>query len=208
MTTRASQRRDHWNRVYTSRLPTEVSWFQQQPETSLALIRQSRIERTAGLIDVGAGASRLAGQLLDAGYGPVTVLDVSAAALDHLRTELGERSGRVELVEADVTAFEPQRHYGLWHDRAVFHFLTDPADRRAYVRVLRAALAARGAVIIAAFALDGPPRCSGLEVVRYDAASLAGELGPGFELLESRPEVHVTPGGAEQRFEYHLFRLS
>lgn len=204
--TREPDRRAHWDRVYASRQPGEVSWYQPSPDLSLAMIGLAGADPKAGAIDVGAGASRLAARLLDAGYQPVTVLDVSPQGLRRLREELGERAAQVEFVEADVTQFRPRRRYGLWHDRAVFHFLTEPGDRRAYVETLRATLEPGGAAVIATFAPDGPERCSGLPVRRHDAESLAAELGPDFMHVESRREVHRTPAGVEQRFGYHLFR--
>ena len=199
-------RREHWNKVYATRSHDEVSWFETTPAASMDLIGRAGVDRASGAIDVGGGVSGLAEALLDAGYAPVTVVDVSGEALQRLRARLGARAADVEFVESDITAFRPARAYGLWHDRAVFHFLTEPADQRAYVEVLERALQPGGAAVIAAFALDGPTRCSGLDVQRYDAATLAERLGAGFRLLESCNVLHRTPSGAEQRFGYHLFR--
>ena len=202
----STERREHWNRVYRTKSPDEVSWFESSPAASLALITRAGVDPGTGAIDVGAGVSGLAGALLDAGFKPVAVLDVSREALERLRAKLGEHAAGVEFVETDVTAFHPTRQYGLWHDRAVFHFLTDSTDQCAYVEVLERALRPGGAAVIAAFALDGPTRCSGLDVERYDAATLASRLGRGFRLLESRDVLHRTPAGAGQHFGYHLFR--
>lgn len=201
-----SDRREHWNRVYLDRAPEKVSWFEAVPSMSLALIGRAGADPASGAIDVGAGASRLAGLLREAGYDPVTVLDISREALRRLRQELGDRAVGIEFLEADVTTFRPVRRYGLWHDRAVFHFLTDQAEQRAYVDVLVRAVRPGGAVIIAAFAPDGPARCSGLDVQRHDVATLSALLGADFEPVESRKAVHHTPAGVEQRFGYHLFR--
>jgi len=198
-------RREHWNRVYLDRSPREVSWFEERPSTSLAMIERAAVDPATGAIDVGAGASPLAGLLREAGYEPVAVLDVSKEALRRLRQELGTRAAGIEFIESDVTEFRPARRYGLWHDRAVFHFLTDAAGQRAYVNVLEQSVRPGGAVVIATFAPDGPTRCSGLDVQRHDATTLSTLLGTDFGWVESRAVIHRTPAGAEQRFGYHLF---
>jgi trans-aconitate methyltransferase len=198
-------RRSHWNRVYETKAPENVSWYQRRPEVSLELIAASGIGKDAGIIDVGGGASVLVDHLLDAGYTNLAVLDLSGAALSASRTRLGSKTTAVEWFEADVTSFEPPHRYALWHDRAVFHFLTDADDRARYVATLRQALQQNGAVIIATFAPDGPPKCSGLDVMRYDEHSIAAELGEEFQLREVRRETHVTPGKTEQRFNYFRF---
>ncbi len=198
-------RRDHWNRVYQTKAPESVSWYQPRPEVSLAMIAASGVDKDAGIIDVGGGASVLVDHLLGLGYTNLAVLDVSDAALSVSRSRLGSKATAVEWFEADVTTFEPQHRFGLWHDRAVFHFLTDTDDRIGYVATLSKALQPDGAVIIATFAPDGPPKCSGLDVRRYDEHSIAAELGAGFQLHEVRRETHVTPGSAEQRFNYFRF---
>jgi SAM-dependent methyltransferase len=198
-------RRDHWNRVYQTRAPESVSWYQQRPDISLELIAASGIARDAGIIDVGGGTSVLVDHLLELGYTNLAVLDLSGAALDVSRSRLGAWAAAVEWFEADVTSFEPPHRYALWHDRAVLHFLTDTEDRARYVTTLRKALQPNGTVIIATFAPDGPPKCSGLDVVRYDEHSIVAALGAGFQLHEVRRETHVTPGKAEQRFNYFRF---
>jgi SAM-dependent methyltransferase len=198
-------RRDHWNRVYQTKAPDSVSWYQRRPDVSLELIAASGIAKDAGIIDVGGGASLLVDHLLNLGYSNLAVLDISGAALDASRMQLGARAVAVEWFEADVTTFEPPHRYALWHDRAAFHFLTSTTDRASYVETLRKALTPGGTAIIATFALDGPPKCSGLDVVRYDEQSIAIELGAEFELLEVRQEAHVTPGKAEQKFRYFRF---
>lgn len=199
-------RRDHWNRVYQTKAPDSVSWYQRHPDVSLELIAASGVAKDAGIIDVGGGASLLVDHLLNLGYSNLAVLDVSGAALDTGRTRLGVRAVAVEWFEADVTTFEPRHRYALWHDRAAFHFLTDAHDRSRYVATLRKSLKPGGTAIIATFALDGPPRCSGLDVVRYDERSIAAELGAEFALREVRREAHITPGKAEQRFAYFRFK--
>ena len=199
-------RREHWNRVYLDRSPREVSWFEERPSASLALIERAGLDPATGAIDVGAGASPLAGLLREAGFEPVAVLDISGEALRRLRSQLGERAAGIEFIESDVTEFQPARRYGLWHDRAVFHFLTDEAGQRAYADVLERSVEPGGAVVIAAFAPDGPTRCSGLDVQRHDATTLSTLLGAGFRRVESRAVTHRTPAGAAQQFGYHLFR--
>jgi 2-polyprenyl-3-methyl-5-hydroxy-6-metoxy-1,4-benzoquinol methylase len=199
-----STRQAHWNQVYTSKAPTEVSWYQPRPERSLALIRASGVGRGQPIIDVGAGASLLVDALLADGYQDVTVLDISEQVLSKVRERLG--SAAVQLLQQDVTSFVPQRRYALWHDRAVFHFLTDSQERAAYVRALHQGVKPNGHVLIATFAPTGPERCSGLPVVRYDAPALAAQLGDEFELLESAEEQHRTPWGAPQQFIYAHFQ--
>lgn len=194
----------HWEEVHRTKAPEARSWFAPTPATSLALVDAAGVQPTARVIDVGGGTSRLSDALLARGFEHVTVLDISAAALDEARERLADP--RVTFIEADVTSASLPGPYDLWHDRAVFHFLTETAERAAYVRTLRGALAAGGHAIIATFALDGPTMCSGLPVVRYDPPSLARELGEGFDLVESRSEAHVTPAGKTQRFVYCLFR--
>jgi SAM-dependent methyltransferase len=183
-----------------------VSWYQRDPARSLEFIEAAGVSLADPILDVGGGASLLVDRLLERGFRDVTVLDVADGALERVRERLGEAAARVELLQADVTRFVPIRRYALWHDRAVFHFLVSPADRAAYLAALAAALRPRGHVVLATFALGGPQRCSGLDVVRYDAASLASELGAGFDLLRSEREEHVTPTGAVQPFQYCLFQ--
>lgn len=200
-------RRTHWNAVYRTKAPDAVSWYQSRPAISLELIYSAGVGRDAGVIDVGGGSSTLVDCLLDEGYQSLAVLDVSAEALALSRRRLGDRARAVQWFEADVTHFKSPRRYGLWHDRSAFHFLTDAADRRAYVDTLEHTLAPRGSVIIATFALDGPEKCSGLEVMRHDEGSLQRELGGGFELLETRRETHLTPWQTAQEFVYARFQL-
>ena len=199
-------RQEHWNQVYETKGPLDVSWYQRRPEVSLALIAAAGVSKDAGIIDVGGGTSVLVDCLLDAGYARLAVLDVSGAALSQSRIRLGARSAAVEWFEADVTTFMSPHRFSLWHDRAVFHFLTAADDRRGYVATLRQTLQPGGTVIIATFALDGPPKCSGLDIVRYDEPSILAELGPEFRLQEVRRETHVTPWESEQRFIYFRFQ--
>ncbi len=200
-------RHEHWNHVYRTKAPEQTSWHQSRPDVSLEMIAASGVAIDAGIIDIGGGTSVLVDHLLDLGYANLAVLDLSAAALTISRERLGARAARVEWYESDVARFEPPRDYALWHDRALFHFLTDADDRRKYLATLRKTLRSGGTVVIATFALDGPPKCSGLDVRRHDERSIAAELGREFELQEVRPEMHVTPWKSEQPFIYCRFRL-
>jgi trans-aconitate methyltransferase len=199
-------RRNHWENVYATKGENQVSWFQEAPEPSLALIELAGAIRSSAIIDIGGGASRLVDCLVSQGYEDVTVLDLSAAALASARSRIGDEANRVTWIAADVTAWEPSRTYDVWHDRAAFHFLTDPKDQMAYVARLRRALRPGGHAIIGTFAPDGPERCSGLIVSRYDANSLAATLGSGFELIDTRRHEHATPWGAMQKFQFSTFR--
>lgn len=199
-------RRGHWDRIYAERKPDEVSWHQERPSLSLELIGCAAPSKKSRLIDVGGGASRLAGSLLDAGYSDVTVLDVSARALAWAKEWLGSRAERVTWIESDVAGFAPETAYELWHDRAVFHFLTEAAEREAYVEAVRRSLKPGGAMVVATFALDGPDTCSGLPVRRYDAKLLREAFGPGFELVHVAAETHVTPWKTAQKFRYFLIK--
>jgi SAM-dependent methyltransferase len=200
-------RQAHWQRVWTTREADRVSWFESRADRSFALIRDVAEPPAAAIIDVGGGASVLVDRLLAEGFRDVTVLDVSAAALGIARARLGASADRVHWIASDVLAADlPERGYDLWHDRAVFHFLTEADDRQRYVHQLTRALRPDGHAVIACFAPEGPEKCSGLPVVRYDAPALAAELGPRFELLRSSRAEHSTPTGAAQQFLYALFR--
>ncbi len=197
--------KDHWERIYRDKSPYEVSWYQNVPRLSLALIENSGVTRDAPIIDVGGGASKLVDRLHRHGYTRLAVLDIAAAALQHARERMGDAAHDIEWYEADATRFQPPHAFALWHDRAVFHFLVSAEDRGAYVDVLTRSLQPKGQLIIAAFAIGGPLRCSGLDIVQYDAAKLNRELGPGFELVEQCAESHLTPAGKKQAFGYYRF---
>lgn len=201
-------RKEHWENAYSDKQPGETSWYQANPELSLSMISNAQPDFQAPVIDIGGGASLLVDHMLDLGYRDLTVLDISEKALHHARQRLGQRSALVQWIEADVTRFRPGRKYNLWHDRAAFHFLADAEDRAGYVRVLKNSLISGGQVIIATFALDGPKRCSGLDIVRYDARKLCGVLGPEFVLEEQAEETHITPARREQKFGFYRFRRS
>lgn len=200
-----SERQRHWETAYAGKAEEEAPWFQDTPELSLALLTATGVGRSARLIDVGGGASRLADALLDAGFKDITVLDIAEPGLAKTKARLERRADEIAWVVADITTWRPEGAFDLWHDRALFHFLTEAGDRRAYVETLRRALAPGGHVILAAFAPDGPKECSGLPVVRYDAAAITKELGGDFSLEEERAESHVTPGGAAQPYRYFRF---
>jgi len=206
MTTSASSpRAEHWERVYTDKGAGEVSWFAPQLDTSLALIDGLALPKAARIVDVGGGASTLVDDLIARGYGDVTVLDLSQAALDLARGRLGDRGACVRWVQGDVTRADLGcAAFDVWHDRAVFHFLTDPADRAAYLERVCCSLRTGGHVIIGTFAPDGPARCSGLPVVRYSAETLEATFGAAFERVAEASEQHVTPWGTVQSFVYCL----
>jgi SAM-dependent methyltransferase len=199
--------REHWEAIYTNKSPDEVSWYQEDPVASVGLITSVALDTDASIVDVGGGASTLVDALLRRGFGRLTVCDIAETALQHARSRLGEAAAGVEWRRSDILAGDlPKDAFDIWHDRAVFHFLTAAADRKRYVEQVAAALRNGGHVILATFASDGPDRCSGLEVRRYSTAALAAELGSRFELLDSMMEEHVTPAGATQKFQYCVFR--
>ena len=200
-----NDRKQHWEQVYTNKSPLEVSWFQQEPAVSLRMIQDSVSDRTQPVLDVGGGASALVDRLLERGYTNMSVLDISSKALEHAKERLGQQASQVEWYVSDVTEFAPPHKYACWHDRAVFHFLTNPADRAKYVEALSAALESGGHLVLAAFALDGPTMCSGLDIVQYDAEKLGWELGGRFKFLEEVDELHITPAQKEQLFCYYRF---
>jgi SAM-dependent methyltransferase len=202
----SESRQGHWQKVYVSKRENEVSWFQQTPAASLELIGRTGATPASAVIDIGGGASRLVDALIEMGFRHVTVLDLSAAALEAAKARLGDKASNVEWIVGDVTMWEPPRSYDIWHDRATFHFLTDAQDRAAYLSRLKQALKPGGHAIISTFALDGPERCSGLPVERYDAASLAQTLGEGFELVETMRQQHRTPWDSAQSFQFSVFR--
>lgn len=196
----------HWHDVYASKATTSVSWYQETPEPSLDLLQLAGASPDTGIIDVGGGASILTDTLLALGHGDLAVLDISPVALEAAQARLGADAGKVDWIVADITQWRPERSYGIWHDRAAFHFLVEESDRIAYVERLRSALRVGGHAIIGTFAPDGPDKCSGLAVRRYDAQSLGATLGADFRLVDSRRHDHVTPWGATQRFHFGTFR--
>lgn len=196
---------EHWDLVYGQTAVTQVSWFQAEPTVSLDLITAAALDPDDAVIDVGAGASTLVDRLLDRGFGDVTVLDVAGTAIEASQARLGARADRVHWVTADLLEWEPTRTYGLWHDRAVFHFLTEPAERERYRATLDRAVRPGGHVVVGAFAADGPTRCSGLPTARYDPESLSAEFA-GYAVEERVREEHHTPSGYVQPFTWLLLR--
>ena len=199
-------RQAHWQQVYETKATDAVSWYQPVPQPSADLLQLAGADAESGIIDIGGGASTLVDWLLDNGFRDVTVLDLSDAALAAARARLGDAASGVSWIAADVTRWRPARLYDVWHDRAAFHFLTYPFDLAGYLHRLRSALRAGGHAIIGTFAPDGPEKCSGLPVERYDAKSLAATLGDGFRLVDSCRHDHVTPWGSVQRFHFGTFR--
>ena len=199
-------RRQHWEKVWSRDNPSEVSWYQEAPAVSLGLIKNTGLDLDARILDVGGGASTLVDGLLDRGFINIEVLDLTDSAFDHSRSRLGTRSGRVTWATKDVTTFRAAQPIDLWHDRAVLHFLTKNRDRELYIQSLTESIAPNGHAIIATFALDGPKKCSGLEVVRYGSRKIMTLLGGDFQLLEIARETHLTPGKTRQRFTYFRFQ--
>src|SRR5262245_26038270 len=201
----ATDLKGHWEHVYSTKPEAGVSWYQDEPQLSLELIGAVAPTEGGRIIDVGGGASVLIDRLLDLRFGEIAVLDISETALGKARARLGERAERVRWVVADVTEGSELGTFDVWHDRAVFHFLTDPADRRSYVELAGKTVPAGGHLIIATFADDGPKRCSGLDVCRYNARPLAAELGEGYALVREARETHTTPWGSSQPLFYGVF---
>ncbi|MBB3918172.1 class I SAM-dependent methyltransferase [Rhizobium fabae] len=199
-------KREHWDEVYRTKANDCVSWYQPTPEPSLRALEDLQLPATVALIDVGGGASSLVDCLIERGWADLTVLDIAAPALDVAKGRLQGDATRVAWIVADVTEWRPGRRYDVWHDRAVFHFLTEPQQRLAYRHALETGTAPGSVVIIATFAPDGPERCSGLPVQRYDAAALAVEFGSAFALERDWREEHTTPGRGRQSFQWCVFR--
>ncbi|MDE0977724.1 MAG: class I SAM-dependent methyltransferase [Arenicellales bacterium] len=203
MQTEARER--HWEQVYNTKSHFEVSWYQPEPTLSHCLIEKTGLPTTAALLDIGSGTSTLVDQLLLRGYDNLAVLDTSAHALSLVRKRLGTNTTKVQWHHGDITTYSFSRPVDLWHDRATFHFLVDPSDRQAYLSRLNETLALQGHLILATFAVGGSNKCSGLDVVQYDAEKISATLGEAFRLVETINETHRTPTGAEQLFAYFWF---
>jgi 2-polyprenyl-3-methyl-5-hydroxy-6-metoxy-1,4-benzoquinol methylase len=199
-------RTDYWQKIYQQKSSDSVSWYQQQASGSFQLIKKSASCLTDPVIDIGSGASVLVDQLVDAGFSQLSILDISAAALQISKQRLAGASKDIEWLVDDVTQFTPSRQYRVWHDRAVFHFLTIEQDRRAYVAALKQALMPGGYAVIATFSIGGPKQCSGLPTVQYDADKICMALGDGFTLLDQMTENHITPAQSTQIFSYFRFK--
>jgi SAM-dependent methyltransferase len=199
----------HWETVYKTKAPDAVSWYRPHLDRSLALIQAAVPDPSASIIDIGGGESTLVDDLLGKGYRNITVLDISPTAIEVAKARLGKQSDRIKWLVADITrAALPERHFDLWHDRAVFHFLTCAEDRAAYVRQVARAMKPGGFVIVATFGPEGPHQCSGLDVTRYDAEALHDQFGVKFKLMDSSTELHQTPFGTTQQFLYCLCRIN
>ncbi|MEE9357544.1 class I SAM-dependent methyltransferase [Candidatus Vondammii sp. HM_W22] len=198
-------RQQHWENVYRAKQEGETSWFQPSPDLSLKLIEATGINHGDAIIDVGSGTSRLVDCLLTNGYNNISLLDISSTAIQATKKRLGEASDSINWLISDVTEFSLDHPIKLWHDRAVFHFLTNEDDRIAYIHQLKQYLPAEGHLMIAAFSPEGPKQCSGLDIVQYDTHRIQQTLGQEFKLRESVCEIHLTPAGGEQHFNYFRF---
>ncbi len=198
-------RKDHWEKVYSGNRLTEVSWYQQNPEPSLELIKTTDIKQQASIIDIGGGTSTLVDYLISAGYKNLSVLDISASAIKQAKSRLGNKGGVVQWIEMDITELKTIQSFDVWHDRAVFHFLTEEGDRNRYIDVMMKVLDIGAFVIIATFDENGPKKCSGLDVMHYSPEKLSAVLGASFQLWDSRTVNHLTPNGTEQSFIYCRF---
>ncbi len=196
-------RKEHWENIYATKSVDQVSWYREHLENSLQMIVGTGISKTAAIIDVGGGASTLVDDLLEADFGDVAVLDISGKAIEKTKERLGKKSEKVEWIIADITKADlPENYYDAWHDRAVFHFLTDAEDRRKYVELVMRSLKVGGHIIVASFGENGPLKCSGLDIVRYNPETMHKEFGKEFKLLNSLKETHQTPFGSTQEFIY------
>ena len=196
-------KKTHWETVYQTKSDRQVSWYRDHLDNSLRMILNTNVGKDAAIIDVGGGNSTLADDLLDNGFADISVLDISASAMKKSQARLGSRAQQIEWLEADITdATLPKNYYDVWHDRAVFHFLTDAKDRQKYVKLVMSSLKIGGHIIVASFGENGPLKCSGLDVVRYSPETMHSEFGNEFKLIKSLNETHKTPFGTTQEFIY------
>ena len=201
-----TNQKHHWEKIYTEKQPGEVSWTQEVPSTSLDFIRGFNLPKTAGIIDIGGGDSKLVDFLLMEGFEDITVLDISEQALERARKRLGKAAGRVTWIVSDITAFKPARHYDLWHDRAAFHFLTSGDQIEKYLSIAKASV--KGFLTIGTFSHDGPTKCSGLEIRQYNEDELQEQLSKGFTKIRCITEDHLTPFNTKQNFLFCSFRAN
>lgn len=199
-------KKSHWENIYSHKPLTEVSWYQPVPQTSLDLISEFHLPKTAKIIDVGGGDSLLVDHLLDLGYEDITVLDISENALLRAKERLGEKAGKIRWIIADITTFKPQEKYDCWHDRAVFHFLTEENDIERYTQVISTGIREGGALILGTFAENGPTKCSGIPIRQYSESMMAGRFAYGFEKIKCEQTEHPTPFGTVQNFTFCTFR--
>ncbi|MBG56246.1 MAG: SAM-dependent methyltransferase [Deltaproteobacteria bacterium] len=198
-------RKNHWAKVYNEKSPKSVSWYQDQPNLSLELILSTKVASDEAIIDVGGGASILVDNLIKGYFTNLAVLDISKKALSITKKRLGDSAKNIDWFESDITKFDSPKQYALWHDRALFHFLTDTFDRKNYIKVLNNALKTEGHLIIATFDMGGPERCSGLKIVHYNSEKMIAELGDNFKLIKERTEKHITPAKQTQNFKFFHF---
>jgi 2-polyprenyl-3-methyl-5-hydroxy-6-metoxy-1,4-benzoquinol methylase len=198
--------KSHWEGVYTEKSVDEVGWYKPSFDVSMSLLAEASCDKSARVIDIGGGASLLVDSLLDRGYEHLAVLDIAASALEHARCRLGDKATAVQWIVADIRETADLGTFDIWHDRAVFHFLVNVADRQKYATLARKTVPVGGHVIISTFSPSGPAKCSGLNTCRYDSESLAAELGEGFNLVKEVPENHITPSGKSQPFLYAMLR--
>lgn len=199
-----NERKNHWEKIYAEKSPAQVSWTQKEPSTSIDFVKTTSLPMDAPIIDVGGGESHLVDRLIELGYSDITVLDISKNALERCQQRLGKKAEKVEWIVADITQFQPSRSYALWHDRAVFHFLTHENDIKTYKKLVRNYL--DHSLILSAFSLKGPLKCSGLPIQQYDSAGLASLFAPQFELVHHQEEIHHTPFNTTQAFIYTHFK--
>jgi SAM-dependent methyltransferase len=198
----------HWEKVYGTKASDTVSWYAPHLKTSLNLIHQAAADKNSTIVDIGGGESTLVDDLITEGYQDISVLDISQKAIDVARERIGKSADKVHWYCADITkATLPQNYFDVWHDRAVFHFLTEEPQRVKYVEQVMQSVKHGGYVIMSTFGLDGPEKCSGLDVVRYDSEKLHGQFGKGFKLIDSSTEIHKTPMGTTQQFLYCFCRM-
>jgi len=201
-----SNRKNHWEHVYSTKQPSEVSWTQDIPQTSLDFIHSANLNKQANIIDIGGGDSKLVDFLLDEGFENISVLDISEEALNRARKRLGSKAAYVTWIVSDITAFEPRQAYDFWHDRAAFHFLTTENQIAKYLSTARQALKENGVITIGTFSEDGPKKCSGLDIKQYSEKTLINELNNGFEKIKCITENHTTPFKTTQNFLFCSFR--
>jgi len=199
-----TERKKHWDTIYTNKTPSEVSWTQETPSLSLSMIESLALSKDAPIIDVGGGESQLVDHLLTMGFTDLTVLDISAEALERSKKRLGDKATQIDWIVADITSFKPKRNYTLWHDRAVFHFLTEKDSIEYYTNMVRENVGEH--LLLSTFSLDGPQKCSGLPIKQYSASSLNAVFSASFDLIKSSEEIHNTPFETTQAFIYCNFK--
>ncbi len=199
-------KKQHWENVFTTKTPNEVSWFQQYPKTSIAFLELFKLPITANIIDIGGGDSNLVDALLEKGYQNIWILDISAAALERAKNRLGEKADLVHWVVTDVTAFEPPVQFDFWHDRAAFHFLTDEDAVNKYVAIAEKGIRSEGYLVLGTFSETGPEKCSGLQIQQYNEASMSARFEIAFNRIKCITEDHITPFNTVQNFLFCSFQ--